>query len=43
MLADIVIMSADIFSTPPDRFLDAKVDATIFDGKVVFTRTTSRQ
>jgi predicted amidohydrolase YtcJ len=43
MLADIVIMSTDIFSTPPDRFLDAKVDTTVFDGKVVFTRTTSRQ
>lgn len=38
MLADIVIMSTDIFAAPPERLLDAAVDVTIFDGKVVFTR-----
>jgi predicted amidohydrolase YtcJ len=38
MLADIVILSTDIFDTPPDRLLDAKVDVTIFDGKVVYDR-----
>ena len=37
MLADITVMSKDIFSNPPERFLEAKVAATIFDGKVVFT------
>ena len=39
MLADIVILSTDIFATPPQRVLDAKVDVTIFDGKVVYNRT----
>jgi predicted amidohydrolase YtcJ len=38
MLADIVILSADIFSMPRERLLDAVVDTTIFDGKVVYSR-----
>ncbi len=38
MLADIAILSTDIFTGPPERFLDAKVETTIFDGKVVYTR-----
>jgi predicted amidohydrolase YtcJ len=38
MLADIVVLSTDIFSGPPERFLDTKVETTIFDGKVVYTR-----
>lgn len=37
MLADIVILSADIFALPPARLLDAVVTTTIFDGKVVYT------
>lgn len=41
MLADLVILSADIFSLPPERLLDAAVDVTIFDGKVVYMRETS--
>jgi predicted amidohydrolase YtcJ len=38
MLADIVILTADIFKTPPEPILDAAVDVTIFDGKVVYSR-----
>jgi predicted amidohydrolase YtcJ len=38
MLADIVVLSTDIFSAPRERVLDAKVDVTIFDGKVVYAR-----
>jgi predicted amidohydrolase YtcJ len=38
MLADIVIVSTDIFAAPPERFLDATIETTIFDGKVVYTR-----
>jgi predicted amidohydrolase YtcJ len=38
MLADIVILSADLFSLPPARLLDAVVTMTIFDGKVVYER-----
>jgi hypothetical protein len=38
MLADVVILSTDIFSLPPERLLDGHVDVTIFDGKVVFQR-----
>jgi predicted amidohydrolase YtcJ len=37
MLADIVILTADIFE-PGRRLGDADVDVTIFDGKVVYTR-----
>ncbi len=38
MLADIAILSGDIFAAPPERLLDAVVDVTIFDGKVVYSR-----
>jgi predicted amidohydrolase YtcJ len=41
MLADIAIFSTDIFALPPGRLLDAVVDTTIFDGKVVYTRPPS--
>ena len=40
--ADMVILSTDIFGLPPDKLLDAMVDVTIFDGKVVYTRDTSQ-
>jgi hypothetical protein len=39
MLADIVILSSDIFAAPTSKLLDGKVDVTIFDGKVVFDRS----
>lgn len=38
MLADIVVLSTDIFDAPPERVLDAQVAVTIFDGKVVYDR-----
>jgi hypothetical protein len=38
LLADIVILSKDIFAQPPARFLDAIVDVTILGGKVVYAR-----
>ncbi len=38
MLADIAILSTDIFGAAPERFLDAKVETTIFDGRVVYSR-----
>jgi predicted amidohydrolase YtcJ len=37
MLADVVILSSDVFA-PDARVLDATVETTIFDGKVVYTR-----
>lgn len=47
MLADIVVLSDDIFSAPPARLLTAEVAVTIADGKVVYRRdapeTTSAQ
>ncbi len=39
MLADIVILSTDVFANPPEKFLDAEVALTIFDGKVVYRKT----
>ena len=38
MLADIVILSRDIFELPPEHLLDAEVVTTIMDGKVVYRR-----
>ena len=38
VLADIVILSKDVFAQPPARFLDAVVDTTILGGKVVYER-----
>jgi predicted amidohydrolase YtcJ len=40
MLADIVIWSSDIFSLPVDRVKDASVAMTIFDGRVVYERSS---
>ena len=36
MLADIVVLSDDIFSLPPSQLSNVKVAYTIFDGRVVF-------
>jgi predicted amidohydrolase YtcJ len=38
MLADIVILSTDVFKLPADQLVDATVTMTIFDGKVVYDR-----
>ena len=40
LLADVVVLSADIFR-PDVRVIDAVVDTTIFDGKIVYTRPPS--
>jgi predicted amidohydrolase YtcJ len=37
-LADLVILSEDIFSVPPEAIEKATVDMTVFDGKVIFER-----
>ena len=38
MLADIVVLSKDLFALPPARLLEAEVLVTIADGQVVFRR-----
>jgi predicted amidohydrolase YtcJ len=38
MLADIAVLSQDLFSIPPADIYKTKVELTIFDGQVVFTR-----
>ena len=38
MLADLVVLTEDIFELPSSRLTDAKVLATIVDGKVVYRR-----
>jgi predicted amidohydrolase YtcJ len=40
MLADLVILSRDIFSGSPSEIDDTTVQTTIFDGTVVYTRPT---
>jgi predicted amidohydrolase YtcJ len=38
MLADLVVLSNDIFSAPPSRLRAATVAVTIFDGRIVYRR-----
>jgi predicted amidohydrolase YtcJ len=38
LIADIVVLSKDVFAQPAERFLDAVVDTTILGGKVVYER-----
>jgi predicted amidohydrolase YtcJ len=38
MLADLVVLSDDIFNSPASRLASTTVEITIFDGKVVFRR-----
>ncbi len=38
MLADIVILSNDIFEARPDALRETAVTVTIFDGKIVYQR-----
>ena len=38
MLADLVVLSSDVFSGPPARLASTEVIVTIFDGKVVYRR-----
>jgi predicted amidohydrolase YtcJ len=40
MLADIVILSKDIFALPTTRLSETEVVVTIFDGKVVYQKST---
>jgi predicted amidohydrolase YtcJ len=37
-LADLVVLSDDIFTIPPESIAHTKVDMTIFDGKIVYGR-----
>lgn len=41
MLADIVILSRDIFSLPPARLAETEIAVTIFDGRIVYRRSTA--
>ena len=34
--ADMVVLSKDIYTIPPEEILDAAVDLTVFDGKIVY-------
>ena len=38
MLADLVVLSADIFDGPTTRLTEAQVMVTIVDGKIVYRR-----
>ncbi|EQB63166.1 MAG: hypothetical protein RBG1_1C00001G0745 [candidate division Zixibacteria bacterium RBG-1] len=37
-LADMVVLSKDIFTLPPEEILKTQVEATIFDGQVIYVR-----
>ena len=37
-LADLVVLSDDIFSIPPEAIEKTRVEMTIFDGKVIYQR-----
>jgi predicted amidohydrolase YtcJ len=38
MLADIVVLSMDLFDVPVENVKDFEVETTIFDGRVVYSR-----
>jgi predicted amidohydrolase YtcJ len=38
MLADLVVLSGDVFDVPPARLLSTRVTLTVFDGKIVYRR-----
>ena len=38
MLADIAVLSDDLFTIAPERIENVKVDVTVFDGRVIFSR-----
>jgi predicted amidohydrolase YtcJ len=40
MLADIVVLSKDIFTIPPARLSEVEVALTVFDGRIVYQRST---
>lgn len=42
MLADVAVLSRDIFAQPPAKATDAVVDVTIFDGNIVYRRQEAR-
>ena len=37
-LADMVVLSDDIFTIEPERIKDVKVDMTVFDGEIIYQR-----
>jgi predicted amidohydrolase YtcJ len=37
-LADLIVLSEDPLTIPPDKIKDIKVDTTIVDGKIAFAR-----
>jgi predicted amidohydrolase YtcJ len=41
MLADVVILTNDLFAEPPPSLLDTRVAVTIFDGHVVYQREST--
>jgi predicted amidohydrolase YtcJ len=41
MLADIAVLSEDLFTIPPEKIENVKVDLTIFDGRVISQRAAS--
>jgi predicted amidohydrolase YtcJ len=36
--ADLVVLDTDLFQIPPERISDARVDLTVFEGRVVYRR-----
>ena len=40
-LADLVVISMDILTAPPERLLDAKVVMTVFGGRINFEEGTA--
>ena len=43
MLADIVVLAADVFANPPVTAGDVVVTTTIFDGRIVYERAPARR
>ena len=39
MLADVIVLSADLLTIPPEQILETRVDLTVLGGRVVYRRT----
>jgi len=37
-LADLVVLSGDLFTIPPEKIRELQVDLTVLDGRVIFER-----
>ncbi|MGB8319788.1 MAG: amidohydrolase family protein, partial [Ignavibacteriaceae bacterium] len=40
-IADLVVLSENIFKIPPEKIKDVKIDMTVFDGEIIYKQNTN--